>query len=203
MYWGDNMLFIDLLKKADKEKVFDYLSRSEEKYIKEYRKLYSELLNKKVKENIDLRLFVVLLKDYFEDEEYVSVYGYSKKDNTCYALDFMEWSEWLGCEVIEKSLSVFGEDIFIGECLKEMTFISFEESKVEEEKEELNRRVEEIESGEAELLSSEEFFAKLSEELGEGFEIEEQSEEDREKELKKIEEVRQYNEKMINLFIKD
>ena len=39
--------------------------------------------------------------------------------------------------------------------------------------------------------------------MGEPFDIEEQSEEDREKELKKIEEIRQYNEKMINLFIKD
>ena len=62
---------------------------------------------------------------------------------------------------------------------------------------------EEIESGNAKFISSEEFFSRLSEELGEPFEIEEQSEEEREKELKKIEEIRQHNEKMINLFIKD
>lgn len=197
------MLFIDLLKKADKEKVFKYLARAEKENIDKYRKLYDLLLNKEVNDNQELKLFIVLLKDYFDEEEYISVYGYNKKDNICYAIDFMDRSDWLGCEVIQKSLSVFGETIFIGECLKEMTYISFEESKVIEEKNELNRRVEEIESGNAKFISSEEFFSRLSEELGEPFEIEEQFEEDREKELKKIEEIRQHNEKMINLFIKD
>ena len=197
------MLFIDLLRKADKEKVFQYLSRAEKENINKYRELYDSLLNKEVNDNQGLKLFIVLLKDYFDEEEYISVYGYNKEDNICYAIDFMDRSDWLGCEVIQKSLSVFGETIFIGECLKEMTYISFEESKVIEEKNELNRRVEEIESGNAKFISSEEFFSRLSEELGEPFEIEEQSEEDREKELKKIEEIRQHNEKMINLFIKD
>ena len=72
-----------------------------------------------------------------------------------------------------------------------------------EEREELNRRVESIKSGEAEFLSSEEFFEKLSEELGEDFRIEEKDLTLTQEEKDKMEEVRLYNEKNRNDILED
>ena len=206
--YGDIMLFIDLLKKVNIDDVIEYLTRNtdgdELEYLeKGYRKLYSYLLNKEVKSTGEVRILVALLKDYLEDEDadYVHVCGYSDKDSTCYAIEFMNWSEWLGSEVVEKSVKVFGETIYVAECLKEMTFIGFEEEDITSEKEELDRRVEEIENGTAELISGDDFFARLSEELGEDYNPSDfkLSEEDK----KKIEETCAYNDSVIKALVSE
>ena len=200
MYWGDNMLFIDLLKKVDIERVLFYLEKLGEskKSLDSYKTVYNNLLTMEVKDNKEMYIFVVEEKDYFEDEKYFNVLGLDIKDGESYAIEFMDWSDWLGSNVVEKSVEKFGSVIFVAECLKEMTFLGFEEERMAEEREELNRRVESIKSGEAEFLSSDEFFAKLSEELGEDFRIEEKDLTMTQEDKDKMEQIRLYNEKNRN-----
>ena len=199
------MLFIDLLKKVDIERVLFYLEKLGEskKSLDSYKTVYNNLLTMEVKDNKEMYIFVVEEKDYFEDEKYFNVLGLDIKDGESYAIEFMDWSDWLGSNVVEKSVEKFGSVIFVAECLKEMTFLGFEEERMAEEREELNRRVESIKSGEAEFLSSEEFFAKLSEELGEDFRIEEKDLTLTQEEKDKMEEVRLYNEKNRNDILED
>lgn len=199
------MLFIDLLKKVDIERVLFYLEKLGEskKSLDSYKTVYNNLLTMEVKDNKEMYIFVVEEKDYFEDEKYFNVLGLDIKDGESYAIEFMDWSDWLGSNVVEKSVEKFGSVIFVAECLKEMTFLGFEEERMAEEREELNRRVESIKSGEAEFLSSEEFFEKLSEELGEDFRIEEKDLTLTQEEKDKMEEVRLYNEKNRNDILED
>lgn len=199
------MLFIDLLKKVDIEHVLFYLEKLGEskKSLDSYKTVYNNLLTMEVKDNKEMYIFVVEEKDYFEDEKYFNVLGLDIKDGESYAIEFMDWSDWLGSNVVEKSVDKFGSVIFVAECLKEMTFLGFEEERMTEEREELNRRVESIKSGEAEFLSSEEFFVKLSEELGEDFRIEEKDLTLTQEEKDKMEEVRLYNEKNRNDILED
>ena len=199
------MLFIDLLKKVDIEQILFYLEKVGEskKALGSYKCVYNNLLTMNVKDNKEMYIFVVEEKDYFEDEKYFNVLGLDIKDGESYAIEFMDWSDWLGSNVVEKSVEKFGSVIFVAECLKEMTFLGFEEERMTEEREELNRRVESIKSGEAEFLSSEEFFEKLSEELGEDFRIEEKDLTLTQEEKDKMEEVRLYNEKNRNDILED
>ena len=199
------MLFIDLLKKVDIERVLFYLEKLGEskKSLDNYKIVYNNLLTMEVKDNKEMYIFVVEEKDYFEDEKYFNVLGLDIKDGESYAIEFMDWSDWLGSNVVEKSVEKLGSVIFVAECLKEMTFLGFEEERMTEEREELNRRVESIKSGEAEFLSSEEFFEKLSEELGEDFRIEEKDLTLTQEEKDKMEEVRLYNEKNRNDILED
>lgn len=199
------MLFIDLLKKVDIERVLFYLEKLGEskKSLDSYKTVYNNLLTMEVKDNKEMYIFVVEEKDYFEDEKYFNVLGLDIKDGESYAIEFMDWSDWLGSNVVEKSVEKLGSVIFVAECLKEMTFLGFEEERMTEEREELNRRVESIKSGEAEFLSSEEFFEKLSEELGEDFRIEEKDLTLTQEEKDKMEEVRLYNEKNRNDILED
>ena len=194
------MLFIDLLKKVDIERVLFYLEKLGEskKSLDSYKTVYNNLLTMEVKDNKEMYIFVVEEKDYFEDEKYFNVLGLDIKDGESYAIEFMDWSDWLGSNVVEKSVDKFGSVIFVAECLKEMTFLGFEEERMAEEREELNRRVESIKSGEAEFLSSDEFFAKLSEELGEYFRIEEKDLTMTQEDKDKMEQIRLYNEKNRN-----
>ena len=191
------MLLIDLLKKVDIERVLFYLEKLGEskKSLDSYKTVYKNLLTMEVKDNKEMYIFVVEEKDYFEDEKYFNVLGLDIKDGESYAIEFMDWSDWLGSNVVEKSVEKLGSVIFVAECLKEMTFLGFEEERMAEEREELNRRVESIKSGEAEFLSSEEFFEKLSEELGEDFRIEEKDLTLTQEDKDKMEELRLYNEK--------
>ena len=194
------MLFIDLLKKVDIERVLFYLEKLGEskKSLDSYKTVYNNLLTMEVKDNKEMYIFVVEEKDYFEDEKYFNVLGLDIKDGESYAIEFMDWSDWLGSNVVEKSVDKFGSVIFVAECLKEMTFLGFEEERMAEEREELNRRVESIKSREAEFLSSDEFFAKLSEELGEYFRIEEKDLTMTQEDKDKMEQIRLYNEKNRN-----
>jgi hypothetical protein len=172
---------LDIIGKTDIQMYFQEIE-SEVPYIDKYIELFENLRNHVVEEN-DLELLVVKQKDYFEGQISLEVFGYSYIDKEHYALDFMERSRWLGSSVNQKSLDTFGVTCFVCECLYEMSFISFDEGKIEEERNILDERVREIESGEVNYLSSEEVFANLREKFDMGelsvheVEIDENSEE--------------------------
>ena len=160
------MIFRDLLDIIGKTDIQMYFQEIEDenKYIENYFKLFDNLRNHSVIDS-DLELFIVKQKDYFEEETHIAVFGYSREDKQHYALDFMEWDKWLGSKVVQKSLDTFGATCFVCECMREMSFISFNEGKIEEERNILDERVREIESGEAEYVSESEMFECLREAL--------------------------------------
>ena len=98
--------------------------------------------------------FLIVLsneKDDFDNEEYVHVSGYKKhhEDNedeppNSYSLVLTNWSEWLGMDMDEKSLSEFTELEIISHCLYEMTFFGFDQETIQKEMDEIERSVDEI-----------------------------------------------------------
>jgi hypothetical protein len=64
-----------------------------------------------------------------------------------YALEFQPWQEWLGMTIEPETLLKFSPEEIIACSLWEMTFIGFEESKIQGEKTRLDGMVEDIKAG--------------------------------------------------------
>ena len=170
------MLFIDLINKVDKRAVLEYIGKKESKgIIPEFEELLKDLEQKKVIQSENLKLFIVEQKDYFSEEKYLSVLGYNIDDGEKYALDFNKWSEWLGYEVVDKSVTEIGEVVFVAECLLEMTLLGFDEDCIQDEINELLRIEEKIKSGDGKFYTLEEVKTKFNEEYGWDLRIEERS----------------------------
>lgn len=85
-----------------------------------------------VKESSDYEYF----KDNISDE--------AANAESTYAIEFSPWEKWLGMEIDSATIKQFSFVEIIVHSLFEMTFISFDQSEIQEEIEELNSRVEEI-----------------------------------------------------------
>ena len=90
--------------------------------IESYKKMFCNLKEMTPTFNCDLSIFVVEQKDYLDENIYYEVLGKRVGDNERYALDFIPWSDWLGCTVVEKSIELFGEVLFVAECLHFLCF---------------------------------------------------------------------------------
>lgn len=192
------MIFKDLLTSVTKEEVVEYFSNieNEKEYIDKYCELYDNLL-KKEPEDSGLKLFLVWQKDYFDDYGlYISVLGLDIEDGEYYALDLTSRSRWLGSEVLEKSLNDFGRVTFVCECLLAMTEISFDEERIEEEKQILADRIKEIEEGTAQFISGEDVFKNLQEKFG--WEVHEVTIDETEERYSKVNEIKDFNNAKIN-----
>ena len=99
------MILKDLIDKVNLNDVLDYLKISDDKkYIESYKKMFCKLKEMTPTFNCDLSIFVVEQKDYLDENIYYEVLGKRVGDNERYALDFIPWSDWLGCTVVEKSI---------------------------------------------------------------------------------------------------
>lgn len=187
------MIFKDLLASVTKEEMVEYFSNieNEKEYIDKYCELYDALLNKEP-ENSGMKLFLVWQKDYFEDYGlYISVLGLDLEDGEHYALDLTSRSRWLGSEILEKSLNDFGRVTFVCECLLAMTEISFDEERIEEEKQILADRIKEIEEGTAKFISGEEVFENIREKYG--WEVHEVTIDETEERYRRVNEIKDFN----------
>ena len=192
------MIFKDLLTSVTKEEMVEYFSNieNEKEYIDKYCELYDNLL-KKEPENSGLKLFLVWQKDYFDDYGlYISVLGLDIEDGEYYALDLTSRSRWLGSEVLEKSLNDFGRVTFVCECLLAMTEISFDEERIEEEKQILADRIKEIEEGTAKFISGEDVFENIREKYG--WEVHEVTIDETEERYSRVNEIKDFNNVKIN-----
>lgn len=192
------MIFKDLLTSVTKEEMVEYFSNieNEKEYIDKYCELYDNLL-KKEPENSGLKLFLVWQKDYFDDYGlYISVLGLDIEDGEYYALDLTSRSRWLGSEVLEKSLNDFGRVTFVCECLLAMTEISFDEERIEEEKQILADRIKEIEEGTAKFISGEAVFENIREKYG--WEVHEVTIDETEERYSRVNEIKDFNNVKIN-----
>ena len=192
------MIFKNLLTSVTKEEMVEYFSNieNEKEYIDKYCELYDNLL-KKEPENSGLKLFLVWQKDYFDDYGlYISVLGLDIEDGEYYALDLTSRSRWLGSEVLEKSLNDFGRVTFVCECLLAMTEISFDEERVEEEKQILADRIKKIEEGTAKFISGEDVFENIREKYG--WEVHEVTIDETEERYSRVNEIKDFNNVKIN-----
>ena len=101
-------------------------------------------------------MLIVLDKEYDNDAPngyYVGVSG-RKKDNEndgspttpFYAIEFTPWNEWLSMEIDSNTISEFTEHDIIAHCLYEMTFIGFDEMKIQGKLNQLTKTAEEVEN---------------------------------------------------------
>ena len=99
---------------------------------------------------------IVLGKEYDRDAPngyYVGVSG-RKKDSAndgheitpFYAIEFTPWDEWLSMEIDSNTISEFAELDIIAHCLYEMTFIGFDETKIQGELNHLDKTAEAVEN---------------------------------------------------------
>lgn len=147
------MKFAEIIKRnswLSVELVFLQLYPKEKKNISGYETVFNNLKTLGPTET-DFSIIVSNEKDDFDNEEYVHVSGYNNhpEDNedespNSFALEFTNWTEWLGMDMDEKSLSEFTELEIISHCLYEMTFFGFDQETIQEEMDEMEKEVEEI-----------------------------------------------------------
>ena len=124
--------------------------------------------------NSDMSIVLIEHNSEDEDESYVDVSGRKKsKDEDMltdsYAIEFVEWREWLGMDLAPETIDNFTELEIIVHCLYEMTFISFDETEIKLELDTLEERVEEYrnlteEEKKEKTISLEEFKEQLDKE---------------------------------------
>ncbi len=120
----------------------------QDKNISGYEELYEKLLFMNA-EDSGITICVENVKDHFDDTDYVDVcgkYKFPKNEEEEYsqAIEFTAWNKWLGMEISEESLQSFTELEIIAHCLHEMTFVDFEEEKIQEKLNALEQNVEEF-----------------------------------------------------------
>lgn len=86
-----------------------------------------------IKDTDDAKLFPNSSEEYFNSE-------------VNWALDFSPWNEWLGMKIDESTfnnINLMKSDI-VAHCLWEMTFLSYNEEKIQERADDLKRMVDQI-----------------------------------------------------------
>lgn len=184
------MILKDLLKQVDIDEIIEYINShyaDEIKFEEDYRQLYLSLLDIDPITDPDMVLFVVEQKDYLDDgSSFLDVSGYHKRDNQKYALDFTDRKEWMGMNTSDMAIKIYGSVPFVSECLREMTFISFDEDVVKNELNNLKETYKRVKEGEEELISSEGFSDNL-------IRFKEKTEQEKEEERIKFERIQKWN----------
>ena len=147
------MKLTDIIKRnswLSVELVFLQLYPKEMKNISGYETVFNELKSLSPTET-DFSIVLSNEKDDLDNEEYVHVSGYKNHQEdsedespNSFALELTNWSEWLGMDMDEKSLSEFTELEIISHCLYEMTFFGFDQETIQKEMDEIERSVDEI-----------------------------------------------------------
>jgi hypothetical protein len=159
----------------DKVDDFDVLNKFQELYDEKEGNLvgYSFLLNdlREIEpEESEYTLHIKYVDKDFDDtpmdEPYYDISGQIEEDGR-YAMEFVPWAKWLGSEVNMDDLAELSMSLedFIIHCMWEMTFMGFDEGTIKDQIDELNKRVEDIESGKVECIPWEDVKKKLEDKL--------------------------------------
>lgn len=130
------------------ETVLLQLYPNEEKNISGYQKVFEELLFMHPEES-EILIVVTHQKDDFDGEKWVEVSGKyanpkNKEEEFSQAIEFTPWNKWLGMEISPESLLHFSELEIISHCIYEMTFAGFEEVKIQEELNSMEKSIEDF-----------------------------------------------------------
>ncbi len=117
----------------------------QEKSLKGYRNALKELSNLEVKTS-EMKLNVYKHFDKDDKRYYTYVDGIKEDDDTGmgWAIEFVDWNEWLGMKINPKSMQEFSLLDIVCHALWEMTFCGYSQKKLEEERNELKRRIDSI-----------------------------------------------------------
>jgi len=63
-----------------------------------------------------------------------------------YAIEFVDWEEWLNMEIDKYTVQKYSNPDIVAHCLWEMTFFGYDKNSIQEQKDELDRRVKELEN---------------------------------------------------------
>jgi len=142
---------------------------------------------------------VARLQDWLSPHEFIfDVFGIIDGDCNHYALEMNTWNEWLGYDILNKSIEVYGQAAVLAHILYEMTFFGFSSKAVnkraEKERKFLEKSCEEIQSGTAKLMNFEDFMNK------EGC-IDKRTPEQKQKELRQYREVAAKNEIIFKMLL--
>jgi len=138
------MTFGDLIFKLNPEQVIKRLvelypgQRSEH-----YLQVLEELKTTKPKKT----RFTILIMEYGDvrdKRDYISISGITKTDEKHWALDFIDWAEWLSMPIAKKSIEYFSLIDILCHCLWEMTFFGFTSEKVKNKINKLRSDIDEI-----------------------------------------------------------
>jgi hypothetical protein len=197
------MIFKELLAKVEYDDIWKELKTyydCGDIYYKAYRDVLLEL------ERIDpnsgdppTTIVVAKIENWLEPGEYIfDVFGIIGRDKSHYALEWSLWDEWLGFNVLDKSVQIYGDPAVAAHSLYEMTFFGYNYSdvskKVSKEKAILDKSIKEIEEGKVKLVPLDEFM----DELGTS---NKRSEEKWERDRKECEEIAYRNEKVYRLLL--
>ena len=143
------------------------------KSIDGYESVFKELLElspKKILNNKNMRIVLKKVHEKLDDptmgtENYIDVCGKDgsivndhlpkgmkrKKDKFGYseqkfALELIPWEEWLNMKIDNQTLSEYSANDIIAHCIWEMTFFGFDQATIKAQKEEIDRRVKELDN---------------------------------------------------------
>jgi hypothetical protein len=76
-----------------------------------------------------------------DEEAYLSIAGYSEKENLHFALGFSRWEEWANAKlIIQEDLEIKKEEL-LAMCLYEMTFYGFNQDEIANELKDLEKGI--------------------------------------------------------------
>jgi len=192
------MILKELIISIGYDAVWDVLDREykfKQGAYEAYRMAFEELKSLETRPNqSSMKIVIAKVEDRFEPGEWIfDVFGYKDGDKNHYALEMIPWDEWIGFNVLEKSVEMYGSAEVVAHALYEMTFfgISAETAarRIAEEKKILNERYLEVETGAVECFSAEDIIAEL------GI-VDKRTKEEKEKQLDEFNRIQYENEKV-------
>lgn len=192
------MLFQDLIRNINYKGVWEVLDQeyhhkpgaheAYQRILEELQALQAQS-NKKV-----ITIVVARVEDVSNPGTFIyEVFGMKEGDQDRYGLEMTPWDEWLNFYVLNKSIEIYGAVTVVAHTLYEMTFFGYSAGevakRVDEEKQILTERLEEIEAGNTKWMTGEE----LRESLGI---TDKRTAEEREQRKRQVEKVHAENEKV-------
>jgi len=122
-------------------------------YLDQYGKVFMKLKAMEPRES-SISIIVRSVIDEFDNEEYISVYGFDRKEDKkkedvlteSLALEFTNWAEWMGMTIDEESSRTFSRPEIICHCLHEMTLDGFSQKEIRNKWQEIARVANEIQN---------------------------------------------------------
>jgi hypothetical protein len=111
-----------------------------------YEGVFNELLKKKLDGHYNLNDLFINIENVKEEDdgtEWLDVTGVNVNTRQHYGIEFCKWSDWVSMFITQETLDAFSKEDIVAACLYEMTFFGFTEETVMDEKDKLEKSVEE------------------------------------------------------------
>lgn len=150
--------FKELIISCDPLTVFESLAMHYDQPCTQYAEIIDKLLEIEPTCS-EYTLCLIDVEDPRSKDIYTEVYGAKVNDDERYSLSFSPWSEWLASEIHETSMAMYSQYNIVAHCLFEMTFHGFTEQSIADFKNELSKRIEDIDEKDVESFTTlDEFF---------------------------------------------